>query len=162
MKSAVGYRGPTLSRRAGIVLGVGLGAFFDGIVFHQILQWHSTGSAVLPPVTMTAMRRNMFWDGAFHVFAWAFTLMGVFMLLSDARSRPQLPTARQLAGQLLIGAGGFNIIEGIIDHHLLEIHHVRDLPAHQPLYDYVFLAIAGVGFFIAGLMLARQRHVRNA
>ena len=27
-------------RTAGIVLGIGLGGFFDGIVLHQILQWH--------------------------------------------------------------------------------------------------------------------------
>lgn len=25
---------------AGILLGLGLGGFFDGIVLHQILQWH--------------------------------------------------------------------------------------------------------------------------
>jgi uncharacterized membrane protein len=25
---------------AGIFLGLGLGGFFDGIVLHQILQWH--------------------------------------------------------------------------------------------------------------------------
>ncbi|MCK1539441.1 DUF2243 domain-containing protein, partial [Bradyrhizobium sp. 176] len=25
---------------AGVLLGLGLGGFFDGIVFHQLLQWH--------------------------------------------------------------------------------------------------------------------------
>jgi Predicted membrane protein (DUF2243) len=52
-------------RLAGIVLGVGLGGFVDGITLHQIMQWHNMGSAVLPPTTMDAMAQNMVWDGLF-------------------------------------------------------------------------------------------------
>ncbi|HET8916238.1 MAG TPA: DUF2243 domain-containing protein, partial [Propionibacteriaceae bacterium] len=52
-----------LMRRAGIVLGVGLGGFVDGITLHQIMQWHNMGSALLPPTTMDAMAKNMLWDG---------------------------------------------------------------------------------------------------
>ena len=36
---------------AGILLGVGLGGFADGIALHQIAQWHNMGSAVLPPAS---------------------------------------------------------------------------------------------------------------
>ena len=50
-------------RLAGIVLGLGLGGFVDGITLHQIMQWHNMGSAVLPPTTMDAMAQNMVWDG---------------------------------------------------------------------------------------------------
>ena len=39
-------------RLAGIVLGLGLGGFVDGITLHQIMQWHNMGSAVLPPTAM--------------------------------------------------------------------------------------------------------------
>ena len=53
-------------RLAGIVLGLGLGGFVDGITLHQIMQWHNMGSAVLPPTTMDAMAQNMVWDGLFH------------------------------------------------------------------------------------------------
>ena len=49
--------------KAGIVLGMGLGGFVDGIALHQIAQWHNMGSAILPPPTMDAMRQNMAWDG---------------------------------------------------------------------------------------------------
>jgi uncharacterized membrane protein len=45
----------------------------------------------------------------------------------------------------------------VIDHHLLGLHHVRDLPAHVPLYDWLFLAIAGVGFIIVGRLLMAPR-----
>jgi uncharacterized membrane protein len=54
---------------------------------------------------------------------------------------------------MLVGWGGFNVVEGIIDHHLLELHHVRDLPEHVPFYDWAFLAVGGVGFILLGLAL---------
>ena len=62
----------------GIVLGVGLGGFADGIALHQIAQWHNMGSAVLPPHTMEAMSQNMVWDGLFHAATWIITLIGVY------------------------------------------------------------------------------------
>ena len=65
------------SVRPGIVLGVGLGGFVDGIVLHQLMHWHNMASAVIPPVTMEAMQANMRWDGAFHALTWIVTLAGV-------------------------------------------------------------------------------------
>ena len=70
-------------RLAGIVLGLGLGGFVDGITLHQIMQWHNMGSAVLPPTTMDAMAQNMVWDGMFHAATLVLTLIGVLMLWSD-------------------------------------------------------------------------------
>ena len=52
-------------RLAGIVLGLGLGGFVDGITLHQIMQWHNMGSAVLPPTTMDAMAQNWCGTGCF-------------------------------------------------------------------------------------------------
>jgi uncharacterized membrane protein len=49
----------TRSIGPGIVLGLGLGGFIDGIALHQIAQWHNMGSAKLPPITMEAMQQNM-------------------------------------------------------------------------------------------------------
>jgi uncharacterized membrane protein len=137
---------------AGTVLGFGLGGFVDGIVLHQIAQWHNMGSAVLPPVTLDAMHTNMMWDGLFHAGTWAVTFLGVWMLWAEERRLA--PTARILSGQLILGWGTFNLIEGVIDHHLLNLHHVRDLPVHVPLYDWTFLAVAGVLFIVIGWALA--------
>ena len=75
------------SRRAGITIGIGMGGFVDGILLHQILEWHNMGSSILPPVTMDAMRQNMIWDGYFHAAVWAITLAGIYLLLHDARRR---------------------------------------------------------------------------
>jgi uncharacterized membrane protein len=59
-------------------------------------------------------------------------------------------------GLLLLGWGGFNLVEGVIDHHLLQLHHVRDLPVHVPAYDYAFLLVAGVLMALVGWTLARR------
>jgi uncharacterized membrane protein len=142
---------------AGIVLGVGLGGFIDGIVLHQIAQWHNMGSAVLPPTSMDAMSQNMVWDGLFHAATWIVTVIGVYMLRTgDPRDRAT--TATVFTGQLLFGWGAFNLVEGVVDHHLLNLHHVRDLPVHVPLYDWAFLAVGGIGLLAIGwLLMSDQR-----
>ena len=140
----------------GLVLGLGLGGFIDGIVLHQIAQWHNMGSAVVSPTTMDAMRLNMMWDGWFHAATWTITLAGVYLLLTDARRGHPLPSPAAFTGQLLLGWGMFNLVEGVVDHHLLDLHHVRDLPVHVPIYDWLFLLVAGVGFIAAGWALAKR------
>lgn len=141
--------------RAGVTLGVGLGGFMDGIALHQVAHWHNMGSSILPPTTFEALKTNMVWDGLFHAAVWLVTLAGVYLLLGDARRGAPLPGKRAFTGQMLIGWGSFNLVEGIVDHHLLDLHHVRDLPAHVPAYDWLFLLIAGVGFVGLGLLLSR-------
>jgi uncharacterized membrane protein len=144
------------SRRAGIILGLGLGGFVDGILLHQIVHWHNMGSAVLPPNTMEAISANMRWDGFFHAGTWLLTVIGVYLLLSDARKGVPLPTARAFTGLLILGWGLFNLVEGIIDHQILGLHHVRDLPVHVPVYDWLFLLIGGLGFILLGWALYRS------
>jgi len=143
-----------------MVLGAGLGGFADGIVLHQIAQWHSMGSAILPPHTMDAMRRNMEWDGWFHAAMLVLCLGGVFMLWNGARRGTTPRTAPEMAGQMLFGWGLFNLIEGVVDHHLLNLHHVRDLPVHEPVLDWLFLGIGGIGLMLAGRLLMRPSAVR--
>jgi uncharacterized membrane protein len=144
-----------VSRRAGITIGIGLGGFVDGILLHQIAHWHNMGSSVLPPTTMDALERNMVWDGYFHGLTWLITLAGVYMLQSDARRGLGIAGTRAFSGQLIMGWGIFNLIEGIIDHQLLHLHHVRDLPAYVPVYDWIFLVVGGVGFIALGWLLAQ-------
>jgi uncharacterized membrane protein len=143
------------ARLAGLLLGVGLGGFVDGIALHQIVHWHNMLSAKVPPVDMRAMEVNMVADGWFHAGVWVLTLAGVLLLWSAARTEAPLPPVRWLLGLLVGGWGAFNLVEGLIDHHLLQLHHVRDLPVHVPAYDYLFLAVGGVGFLALGWLLAR-------
>jgi uncharacterized membrane protein len=63
---------------AGLVLGLGQGGFFDGIVFHQLLQWHHMFSSIETDMTIAGMELNTFGDGLFHLFDWLLTLVGFF------------------------------------------------------------------------------------
>ena len=139
---------------AGFVLGLGLGGFIDGIALHQIGQWHNMGSAILPPHTMDAMSQNMRWDGWFHAATLVLTIIGVLMLWSEARRGEAPGRMSGLIGQMIFGWGVFNLVEGVINHHLLELHHVRDIPVHVPLYDWVFLAVGGVPLIVVGFAMA--------
>ncbi|HYP26552.1 MAG TPA: DUF2243 domain-containing protein [Blastocatellia bacterium] len=139
---------------AGILLGVGLGGFVDGIALHQIAQWHNMLSARLPPHTMENMRVNMLWDGLFHALTWVITVIGLFMLLDAARDRDALPPTKSFVGSLILGWGLFNLVEGLIDHQLLGLHHVREVPNYL-VYDLTFLAVGGVLFILVGWMMQR-------
>jgi uncharacterized membrane protein len=140
------------ARNAALLLGVGLGGFIDGIVLHQIAHWHQMLSARVPPASIEAMKQNMVADGWFHLATWLITLAGVFLLRSAIRGAGPMTSTRGFTGYLLIGWGAFNLVEGVIDHHLLGLHHVRDLPQHVPPYDWVFLLFSA-GLVIVGFAL---------
>ena len=136
-----------------VVLGVGLGGLADGIVLHQILQWHHIASAVQPPTDLAALEHNTLLDGIFHAAAWLMTLAGVFLLwraADMARARP--PTA-VLFGGLLVGWATFNLVEGLLDHYLLGVHHVRE-GADAAVYD-AALMLLSAGLFVVGSSLLR-------
>jgi uncharacterized membrane protein len=134
--------------RASAVLGVGLGGFFDGIVFHQLLQWHHMISSATPPETVSTLQLNIFFDGLFHGATWVITLIGIWLLrrVGDGHGH------RTLTGGLLLGWGLFNLVEGVIDHYVLGIHHVRPGP-DQSLYDIAFLIWGGIFVVVGGWIL---------
>lgn len=143
---------------AGILLGIGLGGFVDGIVLHQLLRWHNMISNWVPPTTLPAMHLNMVWDGIFHACVWATTLAGVFLLWRAAFQREGIPPLRAFVGRLVLGWGWFNLVEGIVNHQLLEVHYVRQVPNYA-IYNWAFLAIGGVLFIVIGWLLTRaDRH----
>jgi uncharacterized membrane protein len=141
---------------ASTLLGIGMGGFVDGIVFHQILQLHNMLSARLPRTSLVSAEINMFWDGLFHAFTWIVTAVGL-ALLWRAAGRDDVPhSTRTLVGWMAIGWGLFNLVEGIVDHHVLEIHHVVDV-GNQMLWDLVFLA-SGVALVALGWLVQRRTH----
>jgi len=125
---------------AGTLLGIGMGGFVDGIVFHQILQLHSMLSARRPRTSVVNLEVNMFWDGVFHAFTWLMTAAGVAMLFRAGR-RADVPwSGRTLIGAMLAGWGTFNLVEGVIDHHVLHVHHVVESLGGVSKWDWAFLA----------------------
>ena len=143
---------------AGILLGVGLGGFFDGIVLHQLLQWHHMlTSAGYPAESVENLEINTFFDGLFHAATYLFVLAGVILLWRRAHRRHLWWSGRRHAGSMLIGFGAFNLIEGILNHHLLGLHHVNEtMPEDQWIWwDLAFLAW-GAGMLFAGIRLLRR------
>ncbi|HEY8375299.1 MAG TPA: DUF2243 domain-containing protein [Nannocystis sp.] len=139
---------------AGIVMGVGLGGFVDGIVLHQILQWHNMLSARVPTTDLVGMKFNMVYDGLFHALTWIMTVVGL-ALLWRAGKRADVPwSGRIFVGALVLGWGLFNFVEGVIDHQLLGLHHVRPGPS-QLAWDLAFLA-SGLAFAWLGAVLIRD------
>lgn len=129
------------------LLGIGLGGFVDGIVFHQILQWHHMLSSIVAPDDLASMQYNMAWDGVFHAFTWVLTVVGLG-LLWRAGQRADVPwSSRTFAGSLLFGWGLFNLLEGLINHHIVQIHHVRPGP-NELWWDIGFL---GVGLVLVAV-----------
>jgi uncharacterized membrane protein len=137
---------------AGLVLGVGLGGFADGILLHQILQWHNMLSATTPPVDLVSMKYNMLWDGLFHAVTWTMCAIGIGLLFRAGRREDVAWSGRLLVGSMIGGWGLFNLIEGLIDHQLLGIHHVHPGDG-QVAWDVGFLLVGGVGFMILGFLV---------
>ena len=148
------HRGAIVS--AGILLGTGLGGFIDGILLHQILQWHNMLSSVRPPVDLVEMKFNMVWDGVFHAFTWTMVVLGLWRLWKAGQRSDVSWSTRTLLGAMLIGWGLFNFVEGLIDHQLLGIHHVH--PGTGELaWDLGFLAF-GLLEMAAGWGAIRSGH----
>jgi len=139
---------------AGIVLGIGLGGFVDGIVFHQLLQTHSMLSARFPRTTVANVEVNMFWDGVFHSFTWIVTLIGIGLLFRAQGVRNIFWSGRAFVGSLFLGWGMFNIVEGVIDHHVLHLHHVIESRGHS-IFDAMFLLLGAV-FALGGWVTIRS------
>lgn len=137
----------------GVLLGLGMGGFVDGIVLHQILQWHHMLSAVWDEQTVEHLRANVLADGVFHGLTWLLVAAGVTMLWR--RSRQRALGSRSVLGWVLVGWGAFNLVEGVIDHHVLQIHRVRPGAENPLLWDIGFLAV-GAALVAVGWMLQRS------
>lgn len=148
--------GPLLA--AGTVLGLGMGGFVDGILFHQILQWHQMLSSWIPPTDLVSAKVNMVWDGLFHVFTWSMTAIGIGLLWRAGKMADVPHSSRVLIGGLCLGAGAFNTVEGVIDHQILGIHHVHPGSA-QLAWDIGFVLL-GVVLVAIGVGLARSEQFR--
>jgi uncharacterized membrane protein len=142
---------------AGILFGLGLGGFFDGIVLHQLLQWHHMVSSWYPPTTIENLRLNTLWDGIFHSATYIFVVLALHRLWRIAHRGHVYWSGKLIWGTALAGWGAFNLVEGAVDHHLLGVHHVNELVslADRPYWDAAFL-IWGAAMVIAGCWLWRR------
>jgi uncharacterized membrane protein len=152
---AASFRTPLLA--AGLLLGAGLGGFVDGILLHQIMQWHNMLSGRLPPNTLVAAKVNMYWDGVFHAAVWLLTVLGL-RLLWAAGARADVPwSGRTFGGALLVGWGAFNVVEGLINHEILGLHHVYEYTDQHLPGDLAFLGFGGLLLLGGGALIRAGR-----
>ncbi|MGA5036659.1 DUF2243 domain-containing protein [Streptomyces capoamus] len=154
---------PASLQLPGLLLGVGLGGFLDGILLHQLLQWHhmlsSTnhdriGVRYYDPHTVSGLEMNTVWDGVFHTVCWLTVLGGLAVLYGRVTAgRRQVWASRVLWGWILAGWGLFNLVEGLLDHQILGIHHVHGGP-YQVWWDIAFLVLGAL--LVAGGGLLRR------
>jgi uncharacterized membrane protein len=141
----------------GLLLGLGLGGFVDGIVLHEVLQWHHMVSNVhdYPTGTVPGLEANVLADGLFHVATWLLVMAGMTLTVVSWRQGRLAPTWSFHLGLLVLGWGLFNVVEGVIDHLLLQVHHVRDDLGGPLSWDVGFLAF-GVLLVVGGWVLYKR------
>ena len=126
--------------------GVGGMAGVDQTVFHQLLGWHhlydgSTG------------RVGVLTDGLLHAAELAVLVTGLLLLVREARRGTLAP--RSAVAGLLLGAGGFQLFDGLVNHKLLGLHQVRYGVADLLPYDLAW-DLAGAALLAAGLLALRR------
>lgn len=145
---------------AGLLIGAGVAGLMDGVVLHQILQWHHLICHMgrCEPTSVADLKHKNTQDGWFHAVMLALLTSGLIVLYRQAGRAEGLRAGRTLTGATLLGFGLFEFVEGMIDHEILQIHHVHP-GAHELAWD--------IGYLIFGLVVAllgwqRMRPERRA
>jgi uncharacterized membrane protein len=134
---------------SGVLFGVGLIAFIDEAVFHQLLHWHHFYDRSTPDVGLVS-------DGVFHAISWFATIAGLF-LFADLRRRGAL-WPRRWCGGVLVGAGAFQLYDGTVQHKVFGLHEIRyvpDLLAYDLTWNITAVLMLAAG--IALLVLTRRQ-----
>jgi uncharacterized membrane protein len=135
--------------RATFLLGVAAMAAVDEIVFHQLLGWHHFYDGSTPRVGILT-------DGLLHAFELVAAVAGVFLLL-DAR-RTAGVDGRVAGAGLGVGAGVFQLWDGVVDHKVLRLHQVRydvELLPYDLAWNLSGLALLAVGVVLVAVAARR-------
>ncbi|PUA36637.1 DUF2243 domain-containing protein [Paenibacillus elgii] len=143
IKPGLQIRYPYLDRNvgAGCLFGLGLVAFIDEAVFHQLLHWHHFYDKSTTGIGLVS-------DGLFHAFSWFATIGGLFMF-ADLLRRKALQLQRWWGGSLL-GSGTFQLYDGTIQHKIMRIHQIRYVE-NVIVYDLIWNFTA-ISMILAGSM----------
>jgi uncharacterized membrane protein len=144
---STGARGRGRPVAAGVLLGIGVGGFVDETVFHQLLHWHHFWDG-------GGQAAGLVSDGAFHAGSWVCTVAGLFWF-ADLRRRGAWQAAAWLGG-VLLGAGGFQLYDGLVQHKLLRLHQVRSVPDLLP-YDLAWDLAGAVALVLGAVLVLRRR-----
>ncbi|KPV61417.1 membrane protein [Paenibacillus sp. A3] len=126
---------------SGCLFGLGLVAFIDEAVFHQLLHWHHFYDKSTTGIGLIS-------DGLFHAFSWLATIGGLFMF-ADLLQRNALLLQRWWGG-VLLGSGVFQLYDGTIQHKLMRLHQIRYVE-NVMIYDLIW-NFAAIGMIVIGSM----------
>jgi uncharacterized membrane protein len=151
-------RPPTVSRRAlrwpGLLLGLALGGFFDGILLHQILQWHHLLSAV---DAARDLRTQLLADGLFHALMYLVAVVALHGLWRRRHVLGGSGAGASLWGHAMLGFGAWHVLDAVLSHWLLGIHRIR-MDSPQPLlWDLIWLVVFGLVPLLMGAWMLRRR-----
>lgn len=132
---------------SGVLFGMGLIAFFDEAVFHQLLHWHHFYDKSTLGIGLVA-------DGLFHAFSWFATVWSLF-ILAELRSKKTFWSKRWWAG-VLVGVGAFQLYDGVIQHKIMRIHQIRYGVDILP-YDLTWNISAAIILVIGLILTARTK-----
>lgn len=155
-----------LSTRRGLILaagtlGFGLSGFFDGILLHQILQWHHLLSLV-PGEAMRDIGNQIVADGLFHLAMYAIAGAGLLMLWRRRAALRESGASGAVGGGALVGFGAWHAVDAVLVHWTLGLHRIRvDVP--DPLiWDLGWLAAFGIAPAIFGVIVLRRGSARRS
>ena len=131
---------------SGALTGVGVAAFLDETVFHQLLRWHHFYDRSTTAAGIVS-------DGIFHAVGTAALVVGLF-LYADLQRRGVF-AARRWAGATVLGWGAFQLYDGLVQHKLMRLHQVRYEVELLP-YDLAWNGAAVVGIVVGALLLRRR------
>ncbi|HYD96303.1 MAG TPA: DUF2243 domain-containing protein [Noviherbaspirillum sp.] len=139
---------------AGFLLGFSLGGFFDGILLHQVMQWHHLLSGIGRP-PFDDLRVQLLADGLFHAAMYVIAAAGLWKLLKARFALVDRASDRLLVAAALIGFGAWHIVDAVLSHWVLGLHRIRmDVP-NPLLWDLLWFGVFGVLFVAAGLLMRR-------
>jgi uncharacterized membrane protein len=147
-------RTPMIS--SAFILGIGIGGLLEGIVFNQILQWHHMVSDRVATDTLIGKQVNVFWDGLVFLFCLGVILVGVILLWRMSWKKNVAHSGRLLSGGLLMGWGTYKIVEGVINHHILQLHDIREITNDSVFWNVSYLVTATI-LFLLGVMLTSRK-----
>jgi uncharacterized membrane protein len=109
-----------------------------------------------PTSTVLGLEDNTVADGFFHLASWIALMAGTIVAMRAWQRGELAPPWRSHVGGLLVGWGAFNLIEGLVDHHLLGVHHVRDDLGVPLGWDLGFLAFGALLVVVGVILVAKQ------
>ncbi|MFC2946995.1 DUF2243 domain-containing protein [Virgibacillus sediminis] len=137
---------------SGILFGLGLVAFLDEVIFHQLLGWHHFYDRSTTQVGLLS-------DGLFHAFSW-FATVGSLFMVADLRRKNAWWTKRWIGG-VLLGLGAFNLYDGIVQHKLMRIHQIRYDTDNLLMYDLAWNITAAVILIIGIIIVLQTRKLKK-